>query len=188
MESLEFSILLLKTAFSCMVCDGDIDRENEIPRFEEFCASSEYFSSLNYKEIINNLIKEFNEKNTNFIKDYLIELQGGKYSKEKALNIIRIAFMMIYADNIVKYEELKFFKLIRVRLDITNEEIINHFPSNKPFLQTTNEDIILQMPDINQFLEEDIITKSFVDKITSQYFNAIELPQFDLISNDEKNG
>jgi hypothetical protein len=42
--------------------------------------------------------------------------------------------------------------------------------------------IFWRFPDIEQFLEEDIVTESFLEKITSQYLDAAELPQFDLIS------
>ncbi|QQS28492.1 MAG: hypothetical protein IPM47_16805 [Sphingobacteriales bacterium] len=41
-------------------------------------------------------------------------------------------------------------------------------------------------PDIEQFLEEDFITESFPDKITSQYFEIAELPQFNFISIDSR--
>jgi hypothetical protein len=41
--------------------------------------------------------------------------------------------------------------------------------------------ILAVFPDIEQFLEEDIMTKSFLDKITDQYLQSVELPQFELI-------
>jgi hypothetical protein len=36
--------------------------------------------------------------------------------------------------------------------------------------------------DIEQFLEEDIVTESFLDKITRQYLEVAELPHFELIT------
>ena len=41
--------------------------------------------------------------------------------------------------------------------------------------------ILAVFPDIEQFLEEDIMTKSFLDKIKDQYLQSVELPQFELI-------
>ena len=61
---------------------------------------------------------------------------------------------------------IKFFKNIRHRLPISDENILAAFP------------------DIEQFLEEDIVTESFLAKITSQYLETAELPQFELISID----
>lgn len=54
------------------------------------------------------------------------------------------------------YAEIKFFKNIRHRLKISDENILAVFP------------------DIEQFLEEDIMTKSFLDKITNQCLQAAE--------------
>jgi hypothetical protein len=59
--------------------------------------------------------------------------------------------------------EIKFFKNIRHRLKIADEKIL------------------LKHPDIEEFLEEDIITESLLDKITNQYMESIELPQFNFI-------
>ena len=63
----------------------------------------------------------------------------------------------------IEYAEIKFFKNIRHRLKIADERIL------------------LKHPDIEEFLEEDIITESLLDKITKQYMDSLELPQFNLI-------
>ena len=69
-------------------------------------------------------------------------------------------------DEQIEYSEIKIFKNIRHRLKISDENILT------------------VLPDIEQFLEEDIVTESFLDKITSQYLEAAELPQFELITLD----
>ena len=63
------------------------------------------------------------------------------------------------------YAEIKFFKNIRHRLE-----------------KLSDENILAVFPEIEQFLEEDIMTKSFLDKITNQYVQSADLPQFELIS------
>jgi hypothetical protein len=63
------------------------------------------------------------------------------------------------------YAEIKFFKNIRHRLE-----------------KLSDENILAVFPEIEQFLEEDIMTKSFLDKITNQYVQSADLPQFGLIS------
>jgi hypothetical protein len=70
------------------------------------------------------------------------------------------------ADEQIEYSEIKFFKNIRHRLKVSDENILAAFP------------------DIEQFLEEDIVTESFLGKITSQYLEAADLPQFELIRID----
>ncbi|MBK7503578.1 MAG: hypothetical protein IPI52_00150 [Bacteroidetes bacterium] len=51
-------------------------------------------------------------------------------------------------------------------------------------MKVSDERILMQFPAIEQYLEEDIISVGFLDKITSQYFQTTELPQFDLIKNE----
>lgn len=82
--------------------------------------------------------------------------------------VFDFAIQTINTDEKVEYSEIKFFKNIRRRLKLSNEKILEHFP------------------DIEQFLEEDIIKESFPDKITSQYLEIAELPQFNFISIDSR--
>jgi uncharacterized tellurite resistance protein B-like protein len=87
-------------------------------------------------------------------------------TEQEELTLIDFAIQTIKADEQIEYSEIKFFKNIRHRLKISNENIL------------------AVLPDIEQFLERDIITESFLDKITSQYLETAALPQFDLISID----
>lgn len=96
-------------------------------------------------------------------------LKQTSLSEQEELTLIDFAIQTIKADEQVEYAEIKFFKNIRHRLKISDEKILAKFP------------------DIEQYLEEDIITDSFWDKITSQFFETIELPQFDLITIDKIN-
>jgi len=82
--------------------------------------------------------------------------------------LIDFAIQTINTNEKVEYSEIKFFKNIRRRMNVNVEKILEHFP------------------DIEQFLEEDIIKESFPDKITSQYFEIAELPQFNFISIDSR--
>ena len=54
-----------------------------------------------------------------------------------------------------EFPEITIFKNIRHRLKVSDEKILDRFP------------------DIEQYLEDDIITDSFLDKITSQYFERL---------------
>lgn len=78
--------------------------------------------------------------------------------------MIDFAIQTINADEQIEYSEIKFFKNIRHRLNVSDEKIL------------------ALIPDIEQYLEDDIITDTYLDKITSQYFEISELQQFDLIS------
>jgi hypothetical protein len=60
----------------------------------------------------------------------------------------------------------------------------NFFKNIRHRLKVSDKKILASFPDIEQFLEKDIVTGSFLDKITSQYLQAAELPHFELIIND----
>ena len=173
MDIIAFDKLLLKTAFCCMAADGKID-DREISLLKLLCEKSPLFSNFNFNEEMNLLVGKINNGGKVFIQYYFDLLNQTKLSEQEELTLIDFAIQTINADEQVEYSEIKFFKNIRHRLKISDEKILEHFP------------------DIELYLEQDIITDGFLDKITSQYFEATELPQFDLISitdnsQDDKN-
>lgn len=169
MGTITFDELLLKTAFCCMASDGHID-QREIELIELMCKESPLFKEFDFHEQINQLVGKINTEGKAFISSYFSLLDQSDLLEEQQLMLIDFAIKTIYADDIVEYSEIKFFKNIRHRLKISDEKILAKFP------------------DIEQFLEEDIVTDTFLNKITSQYLDNIDLPQFDFIqlNNAEK--
>lgn len=168
METISFDKLLLKTAFCCMASDGHIDNR-EISLINTICEQSPLFSNFNFHEEINLLVNKINTSGKAFIQNYFDLLKAAELTEKEELTLIDFAIKTINADEQVEYSEMKFFKNIRHRLKVSDDIILKHFP------------------DIEQYLEEDIITDGFLDKITSQYFETTELPQFELISTDNSN-
>lgn len=163
METITFDKLLLKTAFCCMASDGHIDNR-EIALIKTMCENSPLFKEFNFQDEINLLLNKINTSGQEFISYYFELLNKANLSEQEELTLIDFALQTIKADDQIEYSEIKFFKNIRHRLKISDENILKSFP------------------DIEDFLEEDIITESFLDKITSQYFEVAKLPQFDLIN------
>lgn len=83
-------------------------------------------------------------------------LSNANLLEDEEFTVIDFAIKTINADEEVKYSEIKFFKNIRHRLKIIDENILSVYPH------------------IEKFLEEDITTKSFLDKTTNQYFDKTE--------------
>jgi hypothetical protein len=113
------------------------------------------------------LVSEINNNGRSFIQNYFDILKETQLTEEEELTLIDFAIKTINADEQVEYSEIKFFKNIRHRLKVSDDKILEHFP------------------DIELYLEQDIISVGFLDKITIQYFEATELPQFDLINTVE---
>ena len=74
------------------------------------------------------------------LEDYsLSEVAEDALSKEEQMCLVDLAFKTIEADKRIEYSEVKFFKKIRVRLSLTDEEILAKYPDKEDFL----------LPDIN---------------------------------------
>jgi len=165
METISLDKLLLKTAFCCMASDGNIDKR-EIALIKSMCEKSPLFKDFNFQEEINSLVSKINTRGKEFITYYFDLLGKSTLTEQEELTLIDFAIQTIKADEQIEYSEIKFFKNIRHRLKVSDDSILAKFP------------------DIEQFLEKDIVTESFLDKITNQYLEAAELPQFELISID----
>jgi uncharacterized tellurite resistance protein B-like protein len=165
MDIISFDKLLLKTAFCCMASDGNID-EREIAQIKSMCEKSPLFKDFNFQDEINHLVEKINANGKDFIHYYFGLLTKMKLSEEEELTIIDFAIQTIKADDVIEYSEIKFFKNIRHRLSLSNEKILQTYP------------------DIEIFLEEDIITETFLDKILGQYLETVEFPKFELINID----
>ncbi len=163
MNTISFDKLLLKTAFCCMASDGNIDKR-EIALIKSMCEKSALFENFNFQDEINTLVSKINTRGKEFITYYFDLLKHSNLTEQEELNIIDFAIKTIKADEQIEYSEIKFFKVIRHNLKISDERVLAVYP------------------DIEQFLEEDIITETYLEKITPQYLETAELPQFDLIS------
>jgi hypothetical protein len=165
MDPKSFERLLLTTAFCCMASDSKID-EKEIAVIQSMCEKSPLFEKLNFKAEINNLVLEINSKGKSFISDYFASLKESSLSEQEELTLIDLAIKTIQAVEIIEYSEIKFFKVIRNSLKISDDNILSVYPG------------------IEKFLEKDIITESYLEKITNQYLEVAELPQFELLLSD----
>ena len=168
MDVPNLSELLFQTAFCCMASDGDIDIR-EVATIKSMCEKSPLFENIDIQAKLNLLVKKINADSKKFIAEYLELLKNNSLPEEDELTLLDFAIQTIWADEIVLYSEIKFFKNIRYRLKVSDEKILERFAD---------------VPDIELFLEQDIVTESFFDKILSQYFETVELPQFELISID----
>lgn len=161
MENISFERLYLKTVFCTMASDGSIE-EQELKLIKSMCESSPYMKDFDFNHEIKRLVERINSEGKEFIRYYFGLLDIAKLNESEQLALIDASIQIIKSDDEIKYSEIKFFKNIRHRLDITDEIILSHFP------------------DMGMFLEKDIITDSFLDKIAHQYFDATELPKFDV--------
>ncbi len=141
--------LYLKTIFCCMACDGDIANE-EVALVHDITSKQDAFDGKDVNAVINGYVASINANGALFLKQYLKELSSQELSNEEQKMIVDFALQTIFADNRIEYSEVKFFKKIRSRLSITDEEILANHPDVEDFL----------LPDIN--VAEDPIWENVV--------------------------
>ena len=163
MGTLQFNKLLLKTAFSCMACDGDIDKR-EIQLIKRLHKEKKTFGEIDVKLEMDNLLIAINNDGHQFMKDYFNELTTSSLNEVNELNIIEVAIDTIKADDKVEYSEIKFFKVIRSKLKIDNDQILE------------------KHPDFEDYLEQDIITDSYLSRLQDDFFDTHISNEFELIS------
>lgn len=180
METQDFEKLLIKSAFSCMVCDGEIDI-NEMDLIKSLFRSSSFQATTNIDDLLNQFITEINSQGNDFLRLFLKELRIAVLTEEEELKLIDFCLKTIYSDFEVKYNEIKFFKIIRSKLKVSNETILEKFPTKDIFLEKSFEIIKEKLPSVEQFLEEDIVTEKYIDRLKDDFFSNSVLPQFETI-------
>ena len=116
-----------------MACDGDIAQE-EIDMIKSVCVQMSILEGVDVENVLNAYISAINKKGALFLRKYLNELSAEKLTLEDELQIIDLSIRMIEADNHIEYTEVKFFKKIRSRLSISDEQILAQHPSKEDFL------------------------------------------------------
>lgn len=158
---MEMNELLLRTAFACMSCDGDIAPE-EVELIKQMSITSHLFGDIDIDKELEILVGEINIKGKRFLKQYLISLSEQSMTEDEELKVADVAVQTIRADNKIEYSEIKFFKVLRTNLKVV-----------------TDEKLLEKIDGIDEnYLSQDI--QSDYLQMFDDYFNTIELPKFDL--------
>ena len=163
METINFDKLLLKTAFSCMACDGDIDKR-EVKLIKQLHQDHKTFGQLDINTELDALLLSINQDGHLFLKKYFNDLKAFELSEAHELKLVEVAIETIKADDKVEYSEVKFFKVIRSKLKIANKPILD------------------KHPDFEDYLEQDIISESYLSRLQDDFFDTHISNKFELIS------
>jgi len=153
MDSTDFSKLLLKTAFACMACDGDIDKR-ELKLIKQLQKETKTFGEIDINSELDTLLSLINRDGQQFLKDYFKVLTSSDLTEANELKLVEVAIDTIKADEKVEYSEIKFFKVIRSKLKIENEPILE------------------KHPDFEDYLEQDIISDSYLARLQDDFFDT----------------
>ncbi len=160
---MEQNELLLRTAFACMSCDGDIASE-EVDMIKQMSKEKNLFGDIDIDKELNVLVNEINLKGNGFLKQYLTSLAEQSMTEEEEIHVANVAVQTIRADNKIEYSEIKFFKVLRSNLK-----------------KVSDETLLEKIEGIDEnYLAQDI--RADYLQMYDDYFNMIELPKFNLSS------
>jgi len=146
-----------------MACDGDIDTR-EVKLIKRLHKEKKTFGEININAEMDNLLLAINKDGQQFLKDYFSELTAISLSEANELKIVEVAIETIKADDKVEYSEIKFFKVIRSKLKIANQPILD------------------KHPDFEDYLEQDIISESYLSRLQDNFFDTHISNKLELIS------
>ena len=106
-----------------MACDGEIAGE-ELSLIKELDAKEKLFGDIEVGVELKKLKEQIDKEGNQFLKRYICELGKSELTKEQELDLLRVAYRTILADNKVEYSEVKFFKVIRSNMKKLDDEVI----------------------------------------------------------------
>ena len=158
---MELNEILLRTAFCCMACDGEIAPE-EVGLIKQMAIEKRLFGDIDIDMELNKLVEEFNVKGKAFLKEYLLNLADEPLTEEQEISVANVAVQTIRADKKVEYSEIKFFKVLRSHLNYV-----------------TDETLLEKIEGIDEsYLAQDI--RADYLSLYEDYFNTIELTQIQI--------
>ena len=158
---MEQNELLLRTAFACMSCDGEIASE-EVELIKQMSKEKQLFGEIDIDKELDELVREINLKGKGFLKQYLVNLAEESLTEEQELKVADVAVQTIRADNRIEYSEIKFFKVLRSNLKIVSDETL-----------------LEKIDGIDEnYLAQDIQADYL--QLYDDYFSTIELPKFEM--------
>lgn len=121
----DFNKVLLLTSVCCMACDGEIAKE-EIETLKDLSQDKEIFGKDDVNQILAIIMESLSKYGYDFVKSYLELLEKANFDEQQSIKILDVATKTIYADKKVEYDEVRFFKSIRHKLNISDEQILEN--------------------------------------------------------------
>ena len=128
MKELEFKKLLFKTAFCCIACDGHID-DKEIEEMKYLDKNTAYFEDTDLSAELEQLINDLNNKGKRIVNDLFESIKKSDLNFVQELLLLEVSLRLIYSDNKIDENEVKFLKYLKSKLKVYDSLIIERFGS-----------------------------------------------------------
>ena len=126
MDTIEFKKLLFKTAFCCIACDGHIDNR-EIEEMRYIDKKTSYFEDVDLSSELETLLADLKTKGKHIVDDLFKSIIENELDIVQELLLLEVAFRLIYSDEKVDENEVRFLKFLRSKLNVYDEIIMDRF-------------------------------------------------------------
>jgi len=126
MDKTEFKKLLFKVAFCTMACDGQI-HEKEVEELKIMDTNTSFFEAIDLSDELSSLLEALNSKGTKVLEELFENVSKSELNTIQELIILEVALRIINADEKIDDNEIKFIKILRSKLKVHNETIIDRF-------------------------------------------------------------
>ena len=126
MNRTEYQRTLFETAMLVMVCDGDIN-DREIAEMRSAFDNSILFQDLTFEEELARLLEELERDKQKVVLDYFSKIETEDLTPVQKLKVLEIALRIVYADDRVEPNEIRFVALLKSRLQVMDEILFRRF-------------------------------------------------------------
>lgn len=162
MFEITFEETLLEAAFFTMACDGDIAFA-EVAAIQAMASQSSIFGDLKVEELLNIKVKKLNQFGNLFITRFLRRLKNDSFSEDQKSTLLKVIMDVIYSDEEVEYNEIRFFRNVQANIQASNELVLK---------VNTNA---------SELIGEEVFSNDITDVTKSQYFTDMKNIEFDEI-------
>lgn len=148
-----FERLLLLTAFTCVACDGEIAKE-EVALLKKMAQEKDVFGAIDIDKELEALVAQLKKEGHSLLEEYFDMLTSEEMTEEEQLKVLQVATDAIYADNVLEYSEIKYFKSIRRCFSVSDETILEKITGVEDFwLEQDTTDISFSAENIYSSLQ-----------------------------------
>lgn len=157
MDKKAFDALMMKSVFACMACDQHIDAK-EMAHIHQRAGEKALFGGLDLEGELKRLESDLNAQGYGFFRSFFSELAVAGLDKDQELRLLAASIDMVEANEEIEYAEVKFVKLIRAELKVSDEDILAANPAH------------------SEYLKQDVIASDHREKLVSQFFLDQDFP------------
>ena len=148
-----------------MACDGHIDQK-EIEEIKKMDTNTTYFGDVDLSKELEFLLDDLVKNGKKVVNSLFQQLRETKLNPVQELLLLEVSLRIIYADEKIEENEIKFLKLLRGRLEVFDEIIVDRFGrDNLLFDRSYSSDVMvsekefvanIQLPSFNNLAEMNI--------------------------------